>query len=131
MKTYLAKQPSCIINGQLKDYQMQGLNWLVSLYELGLSGILADEMGLGKTIQCISMLGFLKQCKNINGKHLILAPKSTLGNWYNEFKKWFPSCKVVLLQARKECRGPIIEHYIRPGKFDVILTSYSGANICR
>jgi SWI/SNF-related matrix-associated actin-dependent regulator of chromatin subfamily A member 5 len=36
--------------GDLKDYQMNGLNWLISLYETGINGILADEMGLGKTI---------------------------------------------------------------------------------
>ena len=74
---------------------MLGLNWLISLYELGLSGILADEMGLGKTIQTIALFGFLKQYKNIEGKHIILVPKSTMGNWYKEFKKWFPSCRVI------------------------------------
>jgi SWI/SNF-related matrix-associated actin-dependent regulator of chromatin subfamily A member 5 len=46
--------------GQLKYYQLIGLNWLVSLYESGISGILADDMGLGKTIQTISMLAFLQ-----------------------------------------------------------------------
>ena len=97
IQTYLYKQPSNIINGQLKNYQLTGLNWLISLYELGLSGILADEMGLGKTIQTIAMLGFLREYKNVKGPHLILAPKSTLGNWYKEFKIWFPSCNVVLM----------------------------------
>ena len=37
-------------NGILKNYQLSGLNWLVSLYNNNLNGILADEMGLGKTI---------------------------------------------------------------------------------
>lgn len=32
-------------------YQMNGLRWLVSLYNNHLNGILADEMGLGKTVQ--------------------------------------------------------------------------------
>ncbi len=36
---------------KLKPYQIQGVQWLVSLYNNQLSGILADEMGLGKTIQ--------------------------------------------------------------------------------
>ena len=31
----------------LKDYQLEGVRWLVSLYKNGVSGILADEMGLG------------------------------------------------------------------------------------
>ena len=33
-----------IINGLLRDYQVRGLNWLISLYENGINGILADEM---------------------------------------------------------------------------------------
>lgn len=33
-----------IINGSLRDYQVRGLNWLISLYENGINGILADEM---------------------------------------------------------------------------------------
>ncbi|KAM0895530.1 hypothetical protein ACQ4PT_023792 [Festuca glaucescens] len=37
-------------------YQMNGLRWLVSLYNNNLNGILADEMGLGKTVQVESEL---------------------------------------------------------------------------
>lgn len=48
------------IKGEMRDYQLRGLNWLISLYENGINGILADEMGLGKTLQTISMLGYLK-----------------------------------------------------------------------
>ena len=48
------KQPKLITGGQLKDYQMDGLEWLITLFQNGLNGILADEMGLGKTLQCIS-----------------------------------------------------------------------------
>lgn len=28
----------------MRDYQVRGLNWLISLYENGINGILADEM---------------------------------------------------------------------------------------
>jgi len=31
-------------NGKLREYQLQGLNWLISLYNNGINGILADEM---------------------------------------------------------------------------------------
>lgn len=51
------------IKGTMRDYQIRGLNWMISLYENGINGILADEMGLGKTIQTISMIGFLKNFK--------------------------------------------------------------------
>ncbi len=40
-------QPTILKGGDLKEYQMSGLQWLVSLYNNNLNGILADEMGLG------------------------------------------------------------------------------------
>lgn len=58
----LTVQPSCI-EGKMRNYQLDGLNWLLSLYENYMNGILADEMGLGKTLQTISLLGYLKQMK--------------------------------------------------------------------
>lgn len=47
------QQPSMLKGGDLKEYQLSGLQWLVSLYNNNLNGILADEMGLGKTIQVL------------------------------------------------------------------------------
>ncbi len=37
--------------GDMRDYQLRGVRWLVSLDKNGLNGILADEMGLGKTVR--------------------------------------------------------------------------------
>ena len=52
--TRLSRQPSILKGGELKPYQLDGLNWLIGLYEANINGILADEMGLGKTIQMIA-----------------------------------------------------------------------------
>jgi SWI/SNF-related matrix-associated actin-dependent regulator of chromatin subfamily A member 5 len=93
----LTEQPSILQGGELKYYQLVGLNWIISLYESGISGILADDMGLGKTIQTISVLAFLKEYKNISGPHLIIAPKVTLGNWVKELEKWLPSLRALKL----------------------------------
>lgn len=41
--TRLQSQPKCI-TGSMREYQMQGLNWLIHLYDNGINGILADEM---------------------------------------------------------------------------------------
>lgn len=46
--TYIGQQPALITGTKLRDYQLAGVQWMVSLYENGLNGILADEMGLGK-----------------------------------------------------------------------------------
>lgn len=37
-----------VTGGELKDFQLTGLNWLAYLWSKGENGILADEMGLGK-----------------------------------------------------------------------------------
>ena len=53
-------QPEWLKNGELRDYQLTGLNWLIFSWTNNKNGILADEMGLGKTIQSISFLSWLK-----------------------------------------------------------------------
>lgn len=40
----VTKQPGILVGGTLKDYQVKGLQWMVSLYNNRLNGILADEM---------------------------------------------------------------------------------------
>ena len=54
------KQPRSLTGGTLRDYQLEGTQWLISLYENGLHGILADEMGLGKTIQVVALMAHCK-----------------------------------------------------------------------
>ena len=83
----IVTQPSIVKNGELRIYQIDGVNWLISLYKAGINGILADEMGLGKTIQTIAFLAYLREQEGIKGPHLIVVPKSTLGNWIKEFEK--------------------------------------------
>ncbi|KAK6201412.1 chromatin remodelling complex ATPase chain ISW1 [Scheffersomyces amazonensis] len=112
------------VNGKLRPYQIQGLNWLISLYENNLSGILADEMGLGKTLQTISFLGYLRFIKHINGPHIVITPKSTLDNWAREFNHWIPDIRVLILQGDKDQRQDIIRNQILSCKFDVIIVSY-------
>ena len=72
----VTEQASIMINGRLKEYQVRGLEWMVSLYNNNLNGILADEMGLGKTIQTIGLITYLMEKKKINGPFLIIVPLS-------------------------------------------------------
>ncbi|XP_060530660.1 chromatin-remodeling complex ATPase chain Iswi isoform X2 [Cylas formicarius] len=116
--------PFYIKGGEMRDYQIRGLNWMISLYENGINGILADEMGLGKTLQTISLLGFMKHYKNTAGPHIVIVPKSTLSNWMNEFKKWCPSLRAVCLIGDQETRNSFIRDVLMPGEWDVCVTSY-------
>ncbi len=56
--TRLYFQPSILTGGKLTDYQMDGLNWLISLYETGLNGILADEMVKNKLFKLYKNVHF-------------------------------------------------------------------------
>lgn len=122
--TRFEENPSFIKNGEMRDYQVRGLNWMISLYESGINGILADEMGLGKTLQTISLLGFMKHYRHIPSPHMVICPKSTLSNWMNEFKRWCPSIKAVCLIGSAEQRVTFIRDVLMPGEWDVCVTSY-------
>jgi len=128
---HLQCQPGMLKNGKLRDYQIDGVNWLVSLFHANINGILADEMGLGKTIQTIAFLAHLYERENITGPHLIVVPKSTMGNWVNEFTKWCSNFRVVKLIAAKSSREDIIKNELQPGRFDVCVTSYEGVSLCQ
>jgi SWI/SNF-related matrix-associated actin-dependent regulator of chromatin subfamily A member 5 len=122
--TIFRESPGFIHGGEMRDYQVAGLNWLVSLHENGISGILADEMGLGKTLQTIAFLGYLRHICGITGPHLITVPKSTLDNWNREFTRWTPEVNVLVLQGAKEERHQLINDRLIDEKFDVCVTSY-------
>ncbi|ONM32105.1 ISWI chromatin-remodeling complex ATPase CHR11 [Zea mays] len=124
--TRLVSQPSCI-KGKMRDYQLAGLNWLIRLYENGINGILADEMGLGKTLQTISLLGYLHEFRGIAGPHMVVAPKSTLGNWMKEIQRFCPILRAVKFLGNPEERNHIRDNLLQPGKFDVCVTSFEMA----
>ncbi|KAL1510237.1 hypothetical protein AB1Y20_006563 [Prymnesium parvum] len=125
-KVRIHTQPELINkeHGSLRPYQIAGLNWLANLYQNGINGILADEMGLGKTLQCISLLCWLREYKNLPRPYLVLAPKSTLRNWVREFQNWAPCFKVLHFHGDKDERQRLIDEELQPDCFDVVVTSY-------
>jgi SWI/SNF-related matrix-associated actin-dependent regulator of chromatin subfamily A member 5 len=123
-ETVFRESPGYIHGGTMRDYQVAGLNWLISLHENGISGILADEMGLGKTLQTISFIGYLRFIRGIHGPHLVAVPKSTLDNWKREFTRWIPDINVLVLQGNKDDRAELIKERLVDEKFDVCITSY-------
>lgn len=74
-------------NNTLREYQLEGINWLSFCWHQNRNCILADEMGLGKTIQSIAFVNEIYQY-GINGPFLIIVPLSTVGNWAREFETW-------------------------------------------
>ena len=84
----LSEQPAYLNAGELREYQLEGLNWLLHNWCRGINGILADEMGLGKTIQCIAFLAALFHDRHQHGPFLVVVPLSTITAWQREFAKW-------------------------------------------
>ncbi|KAK3440831.1 hypothetical protein EUGRSUZ_B01100 [Eucalyptus grandis] len=118
------EQPSMLQGGELRPYQLEGLQWMVSLFNNNLNGILADEMGLGKTIQTISLIAYLMENKGVAGPHLIVAPKAVLPNWIIEFSTWAPSIAAILYDGRLDERKAMREELSGEGKFNVLITHY-------
>ncbi|KAI5955800.1 hrp3 [Candida jiufengensis] len=124
----LVKQPIFIKNGELRDFQLTGLNWMAFLWSRNENGILADEMGLGKTVQTIAFLSWLIYARRQNGPHIVVVPLSTIPAWQETFEKWSPDINCVYYLGNSEARKTIrdYEFYSANGKpkFNVLLTTY-------
>jgi SWI/SNF-related matrix-associated actin-dependent regulator of chromatin subfamily A member 5 len=83
-------------------------------------------------LQTISLLAYLRESRGVRGPHLVIVPKSVVGNWIREFKKWCPCIKTVKMGGTKEERKKVImeDLPLDPAtgkhKFDVLVTSYEG-----
>ncbi|MCO6479385.1 MAG: DEAD/DEAH box helicase family protein [Phaeodactylibacter sp.] len=138
--------PSPLLKAQLRPYQMEGVKWLVQLYENQLGACLADDMGLGKTLQTIAALLHAKEqreqqespssasrqlglfeapadhdfLKPLNA--LIVLPASLVFNWEAELQKFAPSLQVYRHTGPKRYNDRRLLQ-----RFDVILTTYQTA----
>lgn len=83
----------------LFDYQKTCVQWLYELYCQKTGGIVGDEMGLGKTIQVIAFLAGLHHSKKLDKPILIVCPATVLRQWCNEFHKWWPAFRTVILHS--------------------------------
>ncbi|CAM6110091.1 unnamed protein product [Calypogeia fissa] len=126
--TAIKMQPDYVSGGMMYAFQLHGLKWLLSNFEQRRSVILADEMGLGKTIQALAFISCVRYEKLSSRPALVIAPKSTLPGWEQEFRRWAPSLNVVVYQGDKENRAFIREHEFHSANktplFEVLLTSY-------
>lgn len=123
------EQPEYIRGGELRDYQLLGVNWMAHLWSRDENGILADEMGLGKTVQTISFLNYMFHEQKVYGPFLIVVPLSTSENWMMEFKQWAPEMNVICYIGNRQSREMIRAHefYQQGGvklKFNVLVTTY-------
>lgn len=126
----LEEQPSYVTNGELREFQMRGLNFLALNWTRSNNVILADEMGLGKTVQTVSFLSWLRNDRDQEGPFLVVAPLSVIPAWCDTFNHWAPDLNYVTYLGPEAARSTIREHELlinnnskRP-KFNVLVTSY-------
>ena len=74
--------------------------------------------------QTVSVLGVTTLDLLDRKPHLVIVPLSVLGNWQREFAKWCPALKVVKLHGDREARQHTVQHELRPGTFNVCVTTY-------
>ena len=119
------------LQGTLRPYQRDGVEWLNFLSTLGLGACLADDMGLGKTIQVLALLLRVhkKNAKRTNTPSLLIIPASLLGNWRSEAEKFAPSLKLLVLHPAEMDRAQLTEIGQAPAThiagIDVVITTYS------
>uniref|UniRef100_A0A915Q7V9 Uncharacterized protein n=1 Tax=Setaria digitata TaxID=48799 RepID=A0A915Q7V9_9BILA len=121
-------------SNRLREYQFEGVNWLLYCYYNGQNCILADEMGLGKTVQTICFLQRVYDY-GIHGPFLIVVPLSTIHNWQREFETW-TEMNTIVYHGSASSRQIIqqTEFYYRPEelkggkrnvvKFDALITTF-------
>ena len=127
----LTKDTIPLENGmELRDYQVEGVNWLLNHWEYERSSLLADEMGLGKTLQAVAFLATLSKLRKQPGPYLVVAPLSTLVQWRHETERWTELTPVVLHGVEEDRRFIKERELHRRGdrrsrpSFDVLITSY-------
>lgn len=114
-QSYIPKLPSTL-QAELRDYQIEGFNWLARLSFLGVGGCLADDMGLGKTLQSLAII-LLNAAK---GPSLVVAPTSVSTNWQTEVHRFTPTLNLKMLPAKNRAKA------IRElGNYDVLITTYT------
>uniref|UniRef100_A0AAY4AWQ5 DNA helicase n=1 Tax=Denticeps clupeoides TaxID=299321 RepID=A0AAY4AWQ5_9TELE len=121
----------------LREYQLEGVNWLLFNWYNRQNCILADEMGLGKTIQSIALLSEVFAA-GVQGPFLIIAPLSTITNWEREFATWTDMNAIVyhgslasrqmIQQYEMYCKDEKVGKFLHliPGayKFDALITTF-------
>ena len=128
--TKLEKQPSYIKGGELREFQLKGLNFLALNWTRSNNVILADEMGLGKTVQTVSFLSWLRNERDQEGPFLVVAPLSVIPAWCDTFNHWAPDINYVVYLGPEAARSNIREYELlvegnpKKPKFNVLVTSY-------
>jgi SNF2 family DNA or RNA helicase/tetratricopeptide (TPR) repeat protein len=114
MRNFAPQLPSTI-QAELRDYQIEGFEWLARLAHWGVGACLADDMGLGKTLQSLALI----LTRAPQGATMIVAPTSVCMNWIGEVAKFAPTLNVIVFGSGD--RQKVLDN-LQP--FDIVICSY-------
>lgn len=103
------------LEASLRDYQLEGFEWMSRLSQWGGGACLADDMGLGKTLQCLTLILSRAQ----QGPTLVVAPTSVCMNWIREAARFTPTLNAAYLGDSE--REVTVKN---AGALDMIVCSY-------
>ena len=103
------------LQAELRDYQVDGFEWLARLAHWGVGACLADDMGLGKTLQALALL----LSRASQGPALVVAPTSVCMNWISETARFAPTLNIKLFGP-----GDRAAMLLDAGPFDLVVASY-------
>lgn len=106
------------LQGTLRPYQREGLNWLNFLDDLNFGGCLADDMGLGKSIQVIAFI-LSQRSKVKKNTNLLVVPSTLIFNWQQEVQRFAPSISIYTVHGAGRIR-----HTEEFDQYEIILTTY-------
>eukprot|EP00522_Entomoneis_paludosa_P007833 CAMPEP_0172444392 /NCGR_PEP_ID=MMETSP1065-20121228/4442_1 /TAXON_ID=265537 /ORGANISM="Amphiprora paludosa, Strain CCMP125" /LENGTH=1047 /DNA_ID=CAMNT_0013194915 /DNA_START=254 /DNA_END=3397 /DNA_ORIENTATION=+ len=136
--TTLHQQPD-LITADMRDYQLQGLEWMAFMHQHNMGMILGDEMGLGKTLQTISLICHLKEqraaqvptddegreLQDVACPNLVICPLSVLNSWCHEIAQWAPELEYFLYHSSDTEHDAASQfHDMAAGNYDIIVTTY-------
>jgi len=122
--------PSFLHNGELKEFQIKGLNFMAFNWVRNRNVVLADEMGLGKTVQTVAFISWLRHVRHQQGPFIVVVPLSTMPSWAETFDHWTPDLNYVVYNGNEASRSVIREYELmidgnpKKPKFNVLLTTY-------
>ncbi|KAK8042235.1 SNF2 superfamily RAD26-like protein [Apiospora rasikravindrae] len=122
----------------LRDYQIEGVEFLHELFVYQKGGILGDDMGLGKTVQVAAFLTaaygktgdkrdakrmrkFRRMTERWYPRTLIICPGSLTQNWKNELNRWGWWNTDLYHGSGKE---DVLDS-ARAGRIEIMITTYT------
>lgn len=107
----------------LRPYQLEGLRWLLLLWQHGLGGILADDMGLGKTLQVLALVAHARAAAPEAPPFLVVAPTSVVSAWAGEAARHAPHLRVRCITASGARRAESLAEIAADA--DIVVTTYT------